>query len=214
MRCSGRELRHSSHASSSVPVREGSARAHKTASLAHTRGSLARLARDRHADRRGSGVGARDAGREGRPEDQALPARDVALAADDGRSANAEPESASEVARRSVPATRSPAVASARGPREAAGAQPASCGRLAVPTASRGFVERRARPVLGRPPDGSSVHAHVCPAPPASARVGQPLEAARADVGRRARPSLGAGLLPLAQHGKDLRSHLITRRSP
>src|SRR4051812_42725732 len=78
--------------------------------------------------------------------------------------------------------------------------------RVALHPSLRGQLERLRRPVLGRAADGPRLHAHLRAELPAAQGLGEPLDAARADVGRRARPPQRPRLHALAEHRSLLRS--------
>ena len=121
-----------SRAWSPAPARKESPLAQTSPSLARSRRRPPRLRRRRRPDVPTSPTaGTGDARRQGgRPEDQAVPARDLALAAPDGRPAHAEPQAVPDDARHRVPRPRPEAVA-------AAGDQGQACARTILPTSAQ-----------------------------------------------------------------------------
>src|ERR1700719_704783 len=71
---------------------------------------------------------------------------------------------------------------------------------LALHPPLRGFLDGPERPLLRRPADGHELHAGIRSLAPSAQGHGRPLDAARADLGRRARVPLGTRLLPVAEH--------------
>ena len=80
---------------------------------------------------------------------------------------------------------------------------------LALHPPARGPVVREhGQRLLRRPADGSRLPAALRPRAPAPEGNGGPLDAARADLGGRARAPERPWLPPLAGHGPTLRAHL------
>src|SRR4029078_7200402 len=91
----------------------------------------------------------------------------------------------------------------ARSRRQGAGAEPAAQGAVAVYPPLRGRLDRPERPVLRPAADGRRVPGHVRARARPPQGDGRPLDAPRADVGRRAGLQ-DAWLLAVAQHGEIL----------
>ena len=136
-----------------------------------------------------------------KPEaDPPAPHRHLEMAGGDGTQAvspggtTGQPESATVLA---PSGTRDPP------PRGAAAAQ----ARLALYPSLRRWLARLRRSVLGWTADGPRLHARLRAAAPSPARLGGPMDAAGADVGRRARTSRSR-VHALAEHGAYLRPAL------
>src|SRR5512133_1331536 len=127
----------------------------------------------------------------------ALAGRDGGFPGDELRGRAAEP---------ACPAVLGPSGAPRPAPRRASAAH----GRLALHPPVRGELAGLRRPVLGRAADGPRLHGDLRTAYAAAPRLGRPLDAARADVGCRARAPQRSRLLAVAEHGPLLRPDLIS----
>ena len=151
----------------------------------------------------------------GSPQDRLLPHGFVALANADDAQADAQLRRCLAAARLRVPRARAPRVAPPRGGRLARSAPSPERQLLGVHPPRRGrlALEHRQR-VLRRPPDGRRVPAHVRARLPSAEGNGRPLVAARADLGRRARPEKRSRVRPMAEHCAHVWTALITGRRP
>src|SRR5439155_16303401 len=86
--------------------------------------------------------------------------------------------------------------------------EPAAQAPVALHPSLRGLVDGSEPALLRRTPDGPGVPAHVRPNPARPQGHGEPLDAARADVGCRAGAPCRPGVLSLAEHGALLRIDL------
>ncbi len=147
-----------------------------------------------------------------RRHDQALRAGHVAVAAADGRRADADSQALPAHPRSRVPRLRRAPVAASGDRRESRRTTLPTSGSGAAFNDTRGPGATPADPYWGGLQMDRGFMLTLRAPTSAAPRVGPPVDADRADVGRRAGLPRRPRLLPMAEHRADVRSHLVADR--